>query len=99
MSLRRAATLTEAKLNANRRNAERSTGPRTEAGKRNASLNSLKHGAWATAGCYSPEAMRALGEDPEEYETLLARLRQAQGSADPLWEEQVEDLARLVNTQ
>ncbi len=96
MSLRRSATLTEAKLEANRRNALRSTGPRSEAGKRNASLNRLKHGAWATAGCYAPEAMRALGEDPEEYQQLLARLRQAEGpSEDPLWQQQVEDLARL----
>ena len=95
MSLRRAATLTDAKLKANRRNAARSTGPRSEAGKRNSCLNALKHGAWATAGCYSPEAMRALGEDPEEYQQLLARLRRAQGPTDPLWEEQVEDLARL----
>lgn len=96
MSLRRSATLTEAKLEANRRNARRSTGPRTEAGKHKASLNRLKHGAWATAGCYAPEALRALGENPEEYQELLARLRQAEGPCeDPLWSQQVEDLARL----
>ena len=95
MSLRRTATLTEAKLIANRENAQRSTGPQTEEGKRKASLNRLKHGAWATAGCYSPEAMRALGEDPDEFQTLRERLRQAEGPEDPLSEQQVEDLARL----
>jgi hypothetical protein len=96
MSLRRAATLTEAKLEANRRNARGSRGPRTEAGKQKARLNRLKHGAWAGAGCYAPEALRALGEDPEEYQALLGRLRQAEGPCeDPLWRQQVEDLARL----
>ena len=95
MSLRRTATLTEAKLIANRENAQRSTGPQTEEGKHRASLNRLKHGAWATAGCYSPEAMRALGEDPQEFQTLHERLRQAEGPENPLCEQQVEDLARL----
>ena len=95
MSLRRTAVLSEAKMNANRENALRSTGPRTEEGKRKVSLNRLKHGAWATSGCYSPDAMRALGEDPEEYRQLLTRLRQAEGPQDALVDQQVEDLARL----
>ena len=36
--------VSERKLAANRRNALKSTGPRTEAGKRVSSLNGLKHG-------------------------------------------------------
>src|SRR5262249_6709575 len=36
--------VTEAQIQANRRNAKKSTGPRTEAGKARASLNALKHG-------------------------------------------------------
>jgi hypothetical protein len=35
---------TELQIEANKRNAEKSTGPRTEEGKRNSSLNSIKHG-------------------------------------------------------
>jgi hypothetical protein len=44
MSLRQTPTLTAALLAANRRNAQKSTGPRTEEGKRRARLNGLKHG-------------------------------------------------------
>ena len=34
----------EAQIRANRENAQRSTGPRTEAGRQSSRLNSLKHG-------------------------------------------------------
>ncbi len=44
MSLRKPPTLTSALLAANRRNAQKSTGPRTEEGKRRVILNGLKHG-------------------------------------------------------
>jgi hypothetical protein len=44
MSLRQTPTLTPALLAANRRNAQKSTGPRSEAGKRRVRLNGLKHG-------------------------------------------------------
>jgi hypothetical protein len=44
MSLRKRPTMTPALLAANRRNAQKSTGPRTEAGKRGVMLNGLKHG-------------------------------------------------------
>lgn len=37
---------TDAQINANRDNSSRSTGPRTEAGKRRARMNGLKHGAF-----------------------------------------------------
>ncbi len=44
MSLRETPALTPAMLAANRRNARKSTGPRTEEGKRRVRLNGLKHG-------------------------------------------------------
>jgi hypothetical protein len=44
MSLRKRPTMTPALVAANRRNAQKSTGPRTEAGKRRVMLNGLKHG-------------------------------------------------------
>src|SRR4030042_2911400 len=50
-----------AQIQANRFNAQKSTGPRTAAGKERASQNALKHGLLAR------EAVIA-GEDPEEFE-------------------------------
>lgn len=44
MSLRKSATLTPALLAANRRNAQKSMGPRTPRGKAWSRLNRLKHG-------------------------------------------------------
>ena len=44
MSLRRRPDLTPAMLAANRRNAQKSTGPRSEQGKQRVRLNGLKHG-------------------------------------------------------
>ena len=55
MSLRKSAQLTPALLAANRRNATRSTGPRTAAGKQNSKMNAFKHGGYA--------ALRALRVD------------------------------------
>ena len=60
------------KIEANRRNAEHSTGPKTEAGKRASRLNAVTHGLLArvvviTAGDYR--------EDPEEFAHLLEDLR------------------------
>ena len=39
--------------------------------------------------------MLALGEDPEQFQTLTQELMSAFGPGDALWEKQVEDLARL----
>ena len=44
MSLRKSPTMTPAMLEANRRNAQRSTGPRTERGKRQSRMNGLRKG-------------------------------------------------------
>ncbi len=46
---------TNAKINANRRNAQKSTGPRTRAGKATASKNSIKHGLLAHQTVISSE--------------------------------------------
>jgi hypothetical protein len=62
---------TEAQIQANQANAQKSTGPRTPEGKEKASQNSLKHGLFAREGVIR-------GEDWEEYEmhreALLAQL-------------------------
>ena len=94
MSLRKPTCLTPQRLAAARRNSQRSTGPRSEAGKQRMRMNALKHGCDA-----APEneaaVMRALGEDPEQYEALQRELAAAYGPGDALWDRQLADLARL----
>src|ERR1039458_4469977 len=57
-------TPTEAQTNANRRNAAKSTGPRTTEGKAASSRNALKHGLCA-------DQHPLPGEDPEGFRLLL----------------------------
>jgi len=96
MSLRRHATLTPAKIAAQRANALSSTGPRSEAGKARSRWNALRHGAYAGGRAWTDEALRAIGEDPEEFQKLRANLLAGRGpSDDPLWNLQMEELARL----
>ena len=94
MSLRKSPQLTPALLAAARQNAQHSTGPRSAAAKQNSKLNALKHG-----GRVRDEnrclAMQALGEDPEQFQTLTQELMSAFGPGDALWEKQLEDLAWL----
>src|SRR4051812_23536625 len=59
---------TAAKIEANRRNAQMSTGPKTESGKAKASLNSLKHGGRAKV--VAPVLPQ---EDPRELEEKIRR--------------------------
>ena len=94
MSLRKAPQLTPQLLAASRRNARRSTGPRSPAAKQNSKLNALKHGAYVSDE-NQRQAMQALGEDPEQFQSLTEELRSAFGPGDALWEKQIEDLAWL----
>ena len=57
--------MTQAKIEANRRNAQKSTGPRTPSGKAIAAMNALKHGLCA----HTPVVP---GEDPAEFATFAA---------------------------
>ena len=94
MSLRKSPQLTPALLAAARQNAQHSTGPRSPAAKQNSKLNGLKHGAYVSDENRS-QAMQALGEDPQEFESLKQELMSAFGPGDALFEKQVEDLAWL----
>ena len=53
----------EKKIKANRLNSKKSTGPKSEAGKRRSSLNSIKHGLTC-------EKNVAVGENKQEFEDL-----------------------------
>jgi len=94
MSLRKSTCLTPQRLDAARHNSQRSTGPRSEAGKERMKMNALKHGCDA-----APEneaaVMRALGEDPERYAALQRELATTYGPGDALWDHQVADLGKL----
>ena len=58
------ASISPAKLRANRRNAKKSTGPRTPRGKSRACQNALTHGLCAAKDILLPK------ESPEEFEQL-----------------------------
>jgi hypothetical protein len=94
MSLRKSPQLTPQLLAAARQNAQHSTGPRSAAAKQNSKLNALKHGLYVSNE-NQHHAMRALGEDPEQFQTLTEELMSAFGPGDALWEKQIEDLAWL----
>ena len=59
---------TQAQINANRANAQKSTGPRSVEGKSASRFNALKHGIDA-ASIVIP------GEDPADYDALAAETR------------------------
>jgi len=94
MSLRKSTCLTPQRLDAARQNAQRSTGPRSEAGKCHCRMNALKHGERSDPANHC-DVMRALGEDPAEFEALKQELRDSFGWDDALSEKQVDDLAYL----
>jgi hypothetical protein len=96
MSLRKSPQLTPALLAAARQNAQHSTGPRSPTAKQNSKLNALKHGAYVADENHT-QAMLALGDDPEQFQTLIEELMSAFGPGDALWEKQVEDLAWLYS--
>jgi len=94
MSLRKSPQLTPALLAAARQNAQHSTGPRSAAAKQNVKFNSLKHGG-RVSDENRRQAMQALGEDPQEFESLKQELMSAYGPGDALWEKQIDDLTWL----
>jgi hypothetical protein len=73
----------EAQLAANRRNARKSTGPRTEAGRAVVSGNALRHGLTA-------EHLVLFDEAPEDLARFRDELRAALDPADGVEEELVE---------
>lgn len=103
---RRRPTAKERAIRArNRANARKSTGPRTEAGKRRAAMNGLRHGLWSTRADPTDEAEVAAraasladlvaAEDPAARAVLarFARARHRLDLADRLEERLLAKLA------
>ena len=78
------------KLEANRRNAQLSTGPRTEAGKNHSRRNALKHGVLASALLVTKGGGT---EDAAEFEELLHALNRDLAPVGRLEEMLVEKIA------
>ena len=94
MSIRTSPQLTPQLLDAARSNGRRSHGPCTAAGKQNSRMNALEHGERSAPENHY-EVMRALGEDPAQFDALKQELRDSFGPGDAFLEKQVDDLARL----
>jgi len=77
---------TRAQRRANKRNAQQSTGPQTDAGKQRSSHNALKHGLLAKHPVIP-------GEDPVEYQHKLDRLRADIRPLNSLEDDLVEQIA------
>ena len=76
-------------IEANRRNAKKSTGPRTTSGKDRSRRNALKHGL-------SAEQVVMLGEDPAAFEALRDDLYAHYRPADPVANNLVEQVAACL---
>ncbi|MBI1939965.1 MAG: hypothetical protein HYS33_00500, partial [Acidobacteria bacterium] len=76
----------------NRRNAHRSTGPRTPEGKRHSRMNALRHGLCTKA---FRESIVELSEDPAEFDRLHEGLIDSLEPRNVLEATIVEDLAKL----
>jgi len=85
-------TITPRALEARRKNAEKSTGPRTPEGKRRVAL-SFSH--LVAPGRSLRHSMRVLGESPRHYQQLLADLIASHQPATPSEMMLVKDLAGL----
>lgn len=72
----------------NRRNALRSTGPRTQAGRAVSSMNAVRHGGYSAA-------VAILGEDPEGFDALATELINSLQPIGPLEHRIVSRLASL----
>jgi hypothetical protein len=82
--------LSERKIEANRRNARLSTGPRTEAGKNRSRNNAIKH------GIFSRDMLKSWGlgkEDAKQFDDFLTQLREDCKPVGVLEEIMVERIA------
>jgi hypothetical protein len=92
---KKSGKLTPGQIESRRRNAKKSTGPRTEAGKRRAALNALKYGRYAGPHTLE-ESMLLMGEDPREFHAFRESLIASRQPADAVECMLVEDIAQLA---
>jgi Protein of unknown function (DUF2397) len=85
--------VTPEKLAANQANGRQSHGPATVEGLERCRESSVRHGFYAKR---SGDALRALGEDPDELERLLESLRATWQPSDEFQERLVERLGRAL---
>ena len=78
-------------IRANRENAKKSTGPRTEAGKKRSSQNARKHGIFVAK--IEPVQDGPIGEDPDEFYERVEMLVDSMAPRDPL---EVEVATRIA---
>jgi len=82
-------TVSQGKLNANRENAKKSTGPRTPRGKAYSRKNAIKHGLFTQ--CWQDFTLQ--GESQEDYDRLLDGLHQ---QFEPLGRAEELEVERMV---
>lgn len=82
--------VSDKKVQANRENALKSTGPKTERGKYFSRTNALRHGLFSRF----PADFALLGENPKEYETLLQELHDDYHPVGRAEELEVESMAK-----
>jgi hypothetical protein len=87
--------LSPRQLESRRENAQKSTGPRSEAGKRRVALNALKYGRY-TGPHTMEQSMLLLGEDPREFHAFRESLLTSRQPADAVEQMLVEDIAMLA---
>lgn len=80
---------TERQIAANRANALRSTGPKSENGKARSSLNAVTHGLTA-------QAIVIEGEDPDAFDALQQRLAESFNPEGPIEEDLLGRIATLM---
>jgi hypothetical protein len=93
MSLRKSPTMTLARIEANRRNAQKSTGPRTARGKRQSRMNSLRTGA--RSALHENFLRLMLDAPPCSVDSVAQALLTPEQAAHPLFAETV-DMFRWV---
>jgi hypothetical protein len=93
MSLTKPPLITPEKLAANQANARQSHGPATWEGRERIRDSHVRHGAYAHA---PGEALRALGEDPEDFNRLLQSLQAEWQPVGELQSRLVQRLARAL---
>src|SRR5271157_2812040 len=92
MSLRKSPTLTPARIEANRRNAKKSTGPRTARGKSQSRMNSLRTGG--RSALHENFFLLLLDAPPCSVDRVARALLTPEQAAHPLFAETVDMFRR-----